>query len=352
MKIFFISIFLSPFCLASDYELEKSFSIRTLSIDSNEISSKNVGLSLGLKGTYQYRDDLKLVAGAMALMETGSNKATNNNSFQAIQSVALDEAYLHWFPRGFFDLKLGAINQRVYSSPIFLTDLSFVSALEKLSYSFPWLELYFFAQQAIPSNSDLTQRVGAIENGTPQFFAETFGTRSIAGPAEAVFEATHFQFTDLSRSVAHQSRFRGNLVDGLGQTNAFFLSGFKGTHFLMSFNWSFFDQFSLGLKSAYIVNDKASNDLNKGQLIELNAKFSRSEFDFGFYRNERQASVAFYNSKYLGDSNRKGTYFIFKQDLKNSPTSIKMAFYKYQAIESDLYQTDGQIVTLAIRNEF
>lgn len=277
-------------------------------VDNKQVEARVFGVSgfLGVKADITDTLQLKIKAGAT--LEVGSNNSFIIDEYAPRRQWRLRDAHFKWSPFDFLSVKAGAVNQGDYNSPLLLTSSAFLALQEKLSINFSENHSFYVrAEQAIPNNFNLTQRIGIVEDGTPSFLIESVGL-DLKGDILSLFlEGGMWSFNSLSTGAAYQSQFLGNSVSGGGQLNSDFLYSFSGYNFAGGMEAYISDDIGVEFKGQYLYNDKAPEERNKGQLFKAGVILGKFRPSFTFFRNESDSSVGFYNSALFSHNNHEGT---------------------------------------------
>ena len=322
-------------------------------MNDQQTKAKIFGTGIHLKSSAKIHPSLKVrVRGAFRL-ESGSNNSLNLKEFSPISTVILEEAAFKYNPESFnwFRASIGSLPMTEFNSPLLIDHYAFMGVQEKLVFGEDF-KLKIGALQTIPNNQSLSSRSGGIEEGTPTFFMETLGLFIPGDLLGVKVEVSHFKFNQLSGSVANQSRFMGNDIGGTALTS-FFLYDFEGFNstFRLTINES--GQIGVNFFGQYLFNDKAPDNQNTGFLGRADLVISHFTLGVSFFRNEKNASPGYYNSKYFGHNNKEG--FALNMEFKKlvDKFSLDLRFAKFEQIEeSNLLTSEGQLFTLNFTREF
>ena len=243
-------------------KLDLTTEMNTRILDSEFVKARILGFHIGLDYEYDLSEDMKFFLVSKAILETGSNEVIGTFAeYEPNESISLDSGGIIYSPlSSSLELSLGALNQRSLNSPLLIGSHPFAGAQEKLSF----YNFYIRLQQTIPSNNNLSKRIGAVETGTPYFSSESFGGE-FGTKHRFQFEVSHFSFRDLSPSIAEKSQVFGNSTEGTGISTKF-LYGFDGVNLQLKTSFVF-SGFELEFGGHYLYNDKAPDDRNKGTLV-------------------------------------------------------------------------------------
>lgn len=329
--------------------IEASFGFKGDYVDDKQVEARIFGAQGEVKFDQLLFEKLKARIGVGVTLETGSNNSLFVDEFAPDQRLYLIEGNLVYTPFNWLELKAGAINQGMFSSPLLLTSTNFLAATEKVSFQFfENYQLYLHLQQGIPQNDQLSVRVGAVEEGTPSFFMESIGLDLPGDLVSLNISAGQFAFNKLSNSVAYHSRFLGNSVTGLGQDDSSFLYKFQGLNFQGRLEFRP-DYYGFMLSGQYLYNDKAPDNRNNGHLARAGIVLGDSEIFTEVFRNESDTSPAFYNSKTYGHNNRKGmgigSRIAFRDFL------LRLHYSENDIIEGNIFQSDSKVFQFWIKKD-
>lgn len=331
-------------------KINGKFSIYANSVEGDNTSSKLTGSSIEGSITQAVSKDLQYALRGGILFETGSNKALLIDEFAPNQSAYLYESYVKADIFSPVSIKIGALNQEMYNSELLVTNMPFGAVMEQAAFNWGNTSLIIAAQQAIPNNQDLNQRLGSVQEGTPTFMMETVALVHNSESLAYRLNVGHFKYADLSASVAQNSQFLGNSVSGVNE-NAEFVYEYKGLNVsgdvALKFGRNIFT-----LKGQYLFNDGAPDGRNTGYTAAAAWRYGAFELEGLKFRNESDSSVAFYNNKWLGHNNRDGyaasaRYFIPKQK-----TEFELSFINADLIASNVYQSKQEAVMLRLTRSY
>lgn len=325
---------------------------------SGKLEEANIfGLSLGLDFSHQLSKLIAVKARGGASLETGESESVyTGRSFEAGNSLFLEEALVALSPIEAVRLELGAINQGLHNNPLFLTNTPFVAVREIFSLPLDNWTLQLDMIQGIPSNYSLSKRLGNVEEGSSRFFNEKI--RVIAKGKSASMNASfgHFAFDRLNSSIAYNSRLLGNSVSGVGSVNNKFRQGYAGWNGDLGFSYHKLSYVEISLESAFHSNERASAGKKLGYIIgpKISTKNLENNISFRFksFKNEADSTVAFYSSKYTGQTNRKGLLAGLEVENKKMNLSYGADAYLTRPIEANPFQEKERIIKLSLRKSY
>ena len=311
-------------------------------VDNLQVEARVFGVTglLGVEG--KLNQDLSVKVKAGATLEVGSNNSFIINEYAPRQQWRLRDAHFSYKPFEFFKVSAGAINQRGYNSPLLMTSSAWLSAQERfnllLSERF---ELFFRAQQAIPNNLNLTQRIGIVEDdGTPSFFMQSVGLNLLSDLLSASLELGKWGFDNQSTQSAFQSQFLGNSIGGGSPNDSEFLYKYSGYNLSAKLGFTPSQSFGIELKAQYLYNDKAPEKRNRGFFTRGTLILSEWRPSLLLFKNESDSSVGFYNSAIFSHNNHEGygiglDYHAPKGEIKASIDYIDSSPIQFNNFQSD-----------------
>lgn len=352
-----LSLPVSAYNLLDKTDLSGQVSLGGDYVDNKQVEARVFGVTGYLNLLTKLTPTFEIDISAGATMESGSNNSFIVDEFAPRRQVRLKRAYLKWSPVSYFSVKTGAINQRDYNAPLLLTNSAFLGAQEQISYAFSDSHnIYFRLQQAIPNNLNLTQRIGIVEDGTPSFLMETIGVDFDGDVLAFKGHVSHWTYDSLSTGAAFQSQFLGNSVSGGSQLNSDFIYRYSGYTASSSLRVHISDSFGLKASGQYLYNDKAPEGRNKGQLLKGALILGNWQPSFLFFRNESDASPAFYNSAFVSHNNHEGYSVELKYTDPYDKNEDKIeAFINYvdsSPIQFNAFQSDTKKVNFSIKFPF
>lgn len=335
---------------SSSPKISGKFSMYATSVESDNISSKLTGSSIEGHITQKVSEDIEYALKGGILFETGSNKALLIDEFAPNQSAYLRESFVKAQVFGPVSIKLGALNQEMYNSPLLLTDVPFASVMEQAVFEWGSTKLILAAQQAIPNNQDLNQRLGAVQEGTPTFLMNTIGLGHSGDGLGFNLNISHFQYADLSNSVAQNSKILGNSVSGVNE-NAKFLYDYHGINVYADMKVEL-GAHTLRPTIQYIFNNGAPDGRNTGYAYGAVLRFGKVEVEALRFKNESDSAVAFYNNKWLGHNNRDGYAAAARYLLPKQKMEFEISFINADLLDSSVYQSQQESVLLRLTRSY
>ncbi len=305
--------FLAVFCLffslngLAATEAQWKAGLTGRSTDDRFSSSKTASAFGILKVDHSLSDSLQAFFLGGFSLETGSSSALFTNEFEPKSSFFLGEASLAWTPDPLL-LKVGALDQSHHNSPILMAGGTFPAIFAGANFDSNGYVLALDAQGAVLTSRTFSTRATGKEN-TP-----TLATQKIRAGYEkddlALFlRASHFQFRNLTRGMAQDSRFYGNTVSGVGNASQFVYQ-FQGFEFGPELQIPLTPQFQWNFGGSRVQNSKGPKDNNRGLYGFTELEFRTKEFSlapkFEWYRNETDSVPGYFSDAEFGHNNRRG----------------------------------------------
>lgn len=308
-------------------------------------------------GEYPFSRFLRSSAEAGLSLETGTTQALFTDEFRPEQTIFLNDARVQWLPFTWINLNAGALNQKHFDSPIFVRGQTFPALLQEITpynENFLWLKLT--AQQAIPTSKTFSNRSFGKE-ATPSLMTGTIRA-AFANPEmfTLILRGTYFQFKNMTRGVAQDSRFYGNTVQGAGVVGARFFYEFQGFETGADFTLPVNTAVSFFAKNSFLHNQKAAQTRNQAHYLESGVRMKFSGFALspkvGWFRVEDDPTIAFYNSKQLAHNNRKGILGGLKLELAEEQVDIEAIYVKAERLRANPLQADRTFAEISLTIPF
>jgi hypothetical protein len=337
-------------CSNNLYALEKwhtQFELmsRGLYLESATQQARSFGIEPRLFLQLDLANDLFFHAQASALLETGAHKGTILDEFKPDQQVLLGHAYFDYRPWQNFSARLGALPMREYAQDLLITNTRFLGLTGQQRFNL-WSDarVNFYALGAIPSNQELTNRLGGVSEGTPSYWQSGF-TLELPGDVLAINLKTFaWGYDNVTGNVAFQSGFMGNQTNGIGSANTKLNYQFKGLSNILELSgelstWSWLTAFE------YIYNDGAPSGRNQAKRVRLQLGPGQHLLNLAWYEIESDAVIGYYNSSLLGHTNRRGYSldYIYQQSQESSSG---LTLVRAKTIRSNLLQSDQDAISL------
>jgi hypothetical protein len=322
-------------------------------MDDDQASARVFGTGLDINYIFKLSESVTSVIRGGVLLETGSNNSLNLKEFSPERELVLYEANLRFRPTliPILELDLGSLSLSRYNSPLLLGHSVFMGLNERLKLGSDY-NIQLEAVQAIPNNQTLASRSGGIEEGTPSFLMERVSV-NLGGDLLALsVSASHFKFNNLSGEVANQSRFMGNDIGGSSLTS-YFIYEFEGYNSTLKLGLNQTGFFKINIDAEYLFNDKAPDGQNSGLLAKGTLLFGDFGLGMSYFRNEKNASPAYYNSKYYGHNNKKGLGVNLSILNMFESFDLKAQAAKFELIDTtNILISEGYLVHLKLTRDF
>jgi len=277
------------------------------STDDRFSSSKTVGTLALLKVDHEISESLKAFFLGGVALETGSSSALFTDEFEPKSHFILGEASLQWKPNA-FSAKFGALDQSHHESPLLLAGGTFPAALAALDLQQQGWIFHLDAQGAILTSRTFSTRATGKEN-TPTLATQ----KAVAGyktdKTSILLRATHFEFRNLTRGMAQDSRFYGNTVSGIGNASQF-VYNFQGFEFGPTLSIPLFSSLQWTLGGSRVHNNKGPVENNQGLYGFTELEYQQTTFSVApkieWYRNKTDSVPGYFSEAEFGHNNRKG----------------------------------------------
>lgn len=325
-------------------ELKASSGVSANIVEGQDLRARILGyfFTFEMKDTVAPRLDLFFKS--TVSLETGSNEVLGNIAeFQPYEGINLNHAGLLYTPWDSTSFRIGALNQAELNSPLLVGPEAFAAMDGKLSVG----SFYVKATRAIPSNNQLSRRLGEIDSGTPSFNLETIGFKQ-EGKLSFVTELSNYHFSRLSSNIAEKSNSLGNSVAGVGNATNFNYD-FRGQNIMFELKYTL-GKNTLLLSGQYLENNKAPKGRREGSLISVGFNKSSWTWELESFRNESDTSPAFYNSKYHGHNNMGGSAIELSYEKKEIHFSLR--YTSFSPLEESAIQGATQISSFHLSKFF
>lgn len=319
--------------------------------DSRFVQARIWSLRPRLKARYKLMDSLVFRADLEGYFESGSNDSLFIDEYRPRREVFLNDAKFAWRPFDNIHLEFGAINQESFNSPLFLTNTAFAGLKESFHFFLMGIKVKVSAQQTIANNQNLSARLNSVDEGTPRFFSESIEANYESGDLEFKFGYSLYQFDNLSRAVAHESRFLGNQVSGTGQDNAAFIYQYQGHNTYARLQFRFMS-LNFHLSGHYTHNNEAPDSRANGLWIMAGLGYERFFFFYENFESESDSVPAFYNQKFYGHNNHRGHVLGIFFKTSKSRLSFNARYIRAETIKASLYQNNFTGTQVSLGKEF
>ena len=347
---------LSPAFAAKKGSSEWRAALKGEAMDDRLAEAKLVGLDANTRIFHPFSPILSTNLEIGFRIQTGSVQNLFTDEFRPKQSLLLSEARINWDPFEFFTLNVGAINQSHFGSPIFIDNHSFPALQEKFHFGLGSGNLELSAQQAIPTSRSFSTR--AIGKESTPFLSSASVKWLYEDPAAWEFSVrgTYFQFKNLTRGIAQDSRFYGNTVIGLGPEGAQFLNKYEGFEAGADISFKLNSKWQLFAGNSFLQNSKAVASSKRGTYFFGGFTYNGSRMSvtpsFWAFNVESDSSPAFYTNKAFSHNNRKGLKAKISVHLNPEKLTIDAEYVNSSTIKASPTQSDRKYVQLKLTMDY
>ena len=247
-----------------------------------------------------------------------------NYSFLSVKDVFLENFYLN----------IGFINQGFLKAPLLIYNRPFVGIQQEYFWMNPFIERYvdefrIVLQQTIPSTTMIVDRFDQLRNISSLLTASVFTSSFIKNKFHGKANFTGFLFNNLSAQSAQYGGTNGNDLKDTRYYSKFaeFRDPYFGIHTSLGARFNVLPDLGLDIQYSFLWNtgafinryfvetaDNKSKRLgsrSRGDSLEVNFHLPVSidkllVFGIEGFRNQNNASVAFYSDNKYGGSARYG----------------------------------------------
>lgn len=344
IRAFLFFIFLTQNSFAMSYIHKFSFNTKMTYIESATQQARGFGIAPAGSLDITISDKFKFFSKASILLETGSHKSALLDEFKPAQQVILNYAFFDFNPWLLTHFNFGAIPMKNWTADILISSTRFFGA--SINQAVPlWADakLNLQALASIPSNQELTNRLGGVSEGTPSYWQAGMQL-DLPGDILAI-KAKGFvwAYDNINGNVAYQSGFMGNQTLGIGSTNSTLAYKFNGYAGTIDFEGSF-DQWSWGLGVDYVFNDGAPNERNQATKFRMSLGHGDYQSSLAWFEIQSDAVIGYYNNALLGHTNRNGLSYQLEYQVDSS-SKIIFDYVHSSVIKQTLVQSDQDAVS-------
>jgi hypothetical protein len=310
------------------------------STDDKFSSSKTVGTFALARIDHDISDSLQAFFLGGVALETGSSSALFTDEFEPKSHFLLTEASLNWNPWTPLDLRMGALDQSHHNSEILMAGGTFPAAIGTLNFENEGWLIHLDAQGAILTSRTFSTRATGKEN-TPSLATQKVEAGYSSKNAHFLLRGTHFEYRNLTRGMAQDSRFYGNTISGIGNASNFVYNyqGFEGgPEIRIPFSKNLFLDFG----GSRVLNTKGPKGNNVGIHGFSEIRYESKEFSLApkieIYKNENDSVPAYFSSSEFGHNNRKGIGASVRLILPS--VEIELKARRSKLIEPRTFQKD------------
>jgi hypothetical protein len=338
---------------AKDTKLTLTPGLLGRSMEDQFANSKYAGGTVNVSGSRKFGHvftanldvDFLLMAGSFTNQYTDEGKAPN--------ALILNQAYVGAEITKSLTIDAGVIATSFSALPSLWEANGFPSLRETLTLDNSLFDASLFAMQSIPTSD--TRTVKSTENGLNTSL-NTFGL--ILGFGENKKAGlglqtglTRYQFQNLNSSAATDSQYLGNTVVAPGP-QAKFKYEYAGLESAAMLRYQTQQKTTLSLSGAYIKNDQAPTDFNKGYsyaiAIETPINDVMVSASAGYFYNEADTLPAAYSLGARGYNNRFGQRA--KIGFKNLRDDVSgfIQYTKANEIEDKAFTADRNFIVFVL----
>ena len=254
-----------------------------------------------------------------------------------------------------FQIRIGNIKQDFLQAPLLVTDKTFPSLFEKVSFKVDEnIKLSLLFQQAVMDNSvESFNREAQKIRGFPVFL-----TSSLFLDWENFMETnieeklTFFYMYNLSPALADRSNILGNTVNYY-DSDSRFKYNFFGFYNKLAIYKKLSDKWIWSLGGDIIYNFLAPDAFNQGERFYSSLYYNYQdiiEFKFTgeYFANQSDTSVAYYNSELYGHNNRIGGLASLTAHFYKSGMTLSLSYIGSDAINGGHKTATGFASTVAL----
>lgn len=318
--------------------------------------AKLVSLRGEVKMTHKFKAPITVRLLTGVLLETGSTQALFTDEFVPETTLTLREATLTWKPFSFFGVRAGGIDQSHHGSFLLLNEIAFPAIMEFFEWKYNNWNFHINSQQAIATSTSFSTRAVGKED-TPYLLTGSLRIGYNDKKAFAInVRGTYFQFKNLTRGIAHDSRFYGNTVVGVGPEGAQFFHQYQGFETGANLTYRFHKNWRVLLGNSFLHNQKGPSGGNRGTYLFGGFSYMNPDLQitprFGVFENDSDSSVAYYSSKRLGHNNRKGIVGGLEVKLPTDHLAIDAQYVTANLINASPIQADRTYYEIRISTDY
>ncbi|MBH46835.1 MAG: hypothetical protein CME71_01550 [Halobacteriovorax sp.] len=343
--IIFISLLPNLALSKVDWSSELAISSNATYVESSTQQARSFGVIPELKLSVTIKENLIFHSKASAILETGSFKGTLVDEFKPDQQVLLNYGYFSYKPFSLSQIEFGALPMNTRAPQILIASGRFLGA--ELLQSIPlWGEakLNLYALSAIPSNQELTNRLGGVSEGTPGY--QQLGLDlNLPGDLVAIgFKAFAWNYNNVTGNVAYQSGFMGNQTQGIGSSNTRFSYEYEGLGSSLQIKGET-QSFKWGLTTDFIYNDAAPDTRNQALRVSPSVTVSDHQISLSWFEIEADSAIGYYNEASYGHTNRTGISLDYFMPL-GKEESFGLSMARSKTLKATLLQSDQDVLKM------
>lgn len=289
--------------LLKDTSVKGKFAIRGKTIDGNINTARFFSTTAFLEVEHNFNPELKLNFDGGVILATGTydRNAVAGDGPKPSNLLSFSESNITYTPFDLFEFKVGAINQKKYSSSMLLGDIPFMAVNQALLLGNETFSLNIFAEQAYATNKDLSSTLpdSGGNQVLPKFFTE--GVQFKIDYQKFIFKfiGMHWAYDKLGAGIAAESATRGNTITGNIAGPTGFKYRFQGINAATEIEIPFILESTIKGRAAYLLNQKGPVDRNYGYDLGLGLAYptwsSSMEISGRYIKLMSDASPAYYS---------------------------------------------------------
>lgn len=274
--------------------------------------------------------------GGGAFEKGNADSLFGNSPIDAQNRLLFKRAEFKWESNSNLKLLAGAIELKDSDQPILLSQRgSLLGTKQVANGNLGDLNIEFSALQAIPNNSNFSNRLDEVDEGNPEFYLETLGITYGDKRNFISIKGSHFAFDNLSNSAASVSRYIGNSTYVYDKDNAEFIYSYQGWTQNISLQYS--NSFMMIQPFANFVENTAAPEKNTASFYGVMGSYFNGDKVFSLvattFRAEADATVAYYQSKAFFHVNHTGESLSLIYNDKSENLMIKLVLGHMKEID-------------------
>lgn len=320
-------------------------SLKLKSVDGKQNHSKIWGMKIMTPWDKKWGDQFHFESLWGVILEVGSEDALLVSENAPNNELLLDYAFFEYLHQSkLFSMKVGAINQSLNASPLLFSNLPFMASEQKAYFPLSLhSQLYFFAEEAIPTNHSLLSRLELNEKGAPLFFYYGTGVLVDTAKFKGFIEIGNYLFKNLSHNVANISGLQGNSVDGSASELRTFHFSYSGFNIASKITYQQYHLKYIFLNLEFLRNLKAPRGRSDGLRIKIGRETQEMQLALEYFKNESDSSIAFYNTSLRGHNNMEGIGLSSKFFLTKEMDLECLFFVKKPIIKEIIRERSSEI---------
>ena len=339
IRAFLLLALLTQNLFAMNYDHKFSLNTKMTYIESSTQQARSFGIIPAAILNVKITDKFKFFSKASILLETGSHKSALLDEFKPAQQVVLNHAYFDFNPWLLTHFNFGALPMKDWTPDILISSTRFFGAsFDQAIPLWAQAQLHLQGLSAIPSNQELTNRLGGVSEGTPNYWQAGLELDLPGDLLGIKAQGFIWGYDNINGNIAYQSGFMGNQTQGVGSTNSTLAYKFNGYSGSIDFE-GIVEEWNWALGGDYIFNDGAPNERSQG--VKLRFLFGHSDYQstLSWFDIQSDAAIGYYNNSLLGHTNRNG--YAYQLEVKIDASSKIIFDYTHSTlIRQNLVQSN------------